>query len=76
MTKLSDLLNGVPAMNMEHYGAIVGGHACLVSCVVERGVNEVQDFCERKTELSGWLMELNSPTFRDGKYYWRTIRYK
>lgn len=74
MTRFSDLINGLPAFRVEHYGAANGGHVCLVSCAVERGVNEVQDFCEKHTGLSGWLMELNFPQFRDGRYYWRAVR--
>ena len=74
MTKLSDLEKGIPAFRMEHYGAANGGHVCLVSCLVERDVTEVQDFCDNHTGMSGWLMELNFPEFKDGKYYWRTIR--
>lgn len=74
MTRFSDLINGLPAFRVEHYGAANGGHVCLVSCEVERNVVDVQDFCERHTELSGWLMELNFPQFRDGRYYWRAVR--
>lgn len=74
MTRFSDLIAGLPPFHVEHYGAADGGHVCLISCEVERGVNEVQDFCERHTGLSGWLMELNYPKIRDGRYYWRAIR--
>lgn len=75
MTRLSDLLHGIPALYMEHYGAAPGGHVCLVSCPAERNVVEVQDFCEKYTGLSGWLIELNNPKFKNGKYFWRTFRY-
>lgn len=74
MTRMSDLLNGIPAFEMEHYGTADGGHVCLVSCKVERGVNEVLDFCDSHTGLSGWLMTLNMPVYADGLYKWTTIR--
>lgn len=68
------ILHPVDGLILKHYGACQGGHTCQVFCEVEKIDEEIYAFCEKQTDLTGWLMKSGMTEGVTGGFYWVTFR--
>jgi hypothetical protein len=62
------------SMTLEYLRSKGKGYICAVVSVEEKTQDEIIQFAEKKTEVSGWLVEVGFPTLSLGAAVWVLVK--